>query len=1847
MPIKTNLNIDPYFDDYDVSKKYYRVLFKPGYALQARELNQLQSVLQNQVEQFGSNIYKEGTIIEGCNFTELRDLKYVKITDNINPVDYLERTEIITNISTGAEITREYYYELFDSDSGLRALIITAAAGFMSRSPDLNTFFVRYLNSADNGIQVFSENSELQIQEFYIETDENGIETVYNGNGLGSGVAYDPNDTEQTLYSVATAIVADGVFDPVGDSFGIKVSEGTIFQLGHFLFVDEQLIVVSKYIDSSAEIDQPNDKNVGFIVDETIVNSQIDTSLFDNANGSPNEQAPGADRLMLVPRLVALDSSVADANNDFFTLLRYQYGQAVYIREVSEFNSINDHLARRTFETHGNYVTKPFKFSVERLPWSWDSDANTETPNTVSNEISAVVGPGVAYIKGYRVENSADRSFRIDEISDEEFESAEDQPLSLPLGAFYRVSAANGYVNNIRSMQRVNLLDSSNTVIGSAVLKDFMSNRVYFMPETIRMSGSNTFSMVNGFKDPTGASGKIYFNPNFVGKGLKGLVYNMNMFSIKDTENYRIPVRSFKYNSAAANGYLAVSAGAGETLNGDSLINLLVVHANTNQIITPSYAVISSNQILLSGLGASANVFVYYNATITPTNPVSKYPETVYVKVIFNSSKIHYTLGLPDAFELLEVLDENDNDFTESFILQPRQRPNFYDWSYITLKTGGGVRRPHLDNETDTNILTVKFRVWRHTPVSNGTFFTIDSYAGYEDNLKPVVLLDTNQTIDLRDCIDFRPNRIPGAAYATDAGSANTMANNAPLELPTYTTELFSNAHSYIVPATGTSIYLDYNYYLNRTDVITVDNGGNFTLIKGIPDKKSVAPTVTGNKTPIAKVYVPGKPAYTQQEATNLGKSRYAVTITPYETVKARSMTDIQNMSEQIDRLTYYTTLSLLEQATRDLAIVDDDGNSRFKNGIVVDTFSDFTFADINDPEFDAGLDWGEESLTPATTMRQLDLEVSQLSNISAFGANNAFATLGFNQGPVGVNLNSGAKIVEQPYSTNWRPVSSTAFNYWGTMVLSPDYSQHYNYWTNAALTSDLLNQQLVKETPKLQKYIPVTSSNKKVTVDNSAGTSTSTTEKLTVYKNTQKGKTASLDEIASGYIINQWMRPYMAANIIKVRVWGLRPNTRHFFFFDKAQMTAYAKPARYVNGKWQAYGNLGSVVKSDNNGRLLAEFHLPGQRFFCGSRWLYVLDNNGTWDNAWQSCTSKARHQYTAYSYGVIKSGDTPSLRQVEIDSNPISVSNSVTTRTSLPVEQNSNSPMAQTFFIKRAMCGASECIYAAEVHLHFKRKSATNGITLDIREVVNGYPTNSVLPGSVVHKESSEINLPLVDGSPRHTAFAFDLPIRLDAEKEYALVLTADADDPDYLIFTAIAGRKRYLTTQYYNQDWGEGSLFASTNGTAWNPFPSEDWHFRLYRYNFNSDSGVLRMKTGPYEFISLNDKTGIFNETEMVFAKKGSQRKLTLNVNSDRITSVGANTTGLLVGDYIYVYNHTANTEIEPRAALMKIDGRINSTTISVENPPPWSVSTANSWLVVAGKLQGYDPEEPMTITIENSSARSTNKFEASDTIEGLDSLATGVVGSVDDIVLSYGQLIASKLEDSTNTIKATSTAIDPVSNTAYSQALSFSDDNYFTNGGGVLIKSHSNDLSANSRLQINFDFNRSFASGVTGAKTTSTPILDIDSATINAYTYRITPSSNASCNFVTLPVKLQEGFNAEDFRLWITAHRPIGSDIKVYIRCKNVGDGSLLQDNPWIQLELTEGGSYFSPSTNRDDFKEFVYSVPSTALDGNNVLTYTNSQGVFHGYNEFSLKFELSANKVNIVPRLLDIRGIAFE
>ena len=114
MAQKTNLNVSPYYDDFDTSKNFHKVLYRPGFAVQARELTSQQSILQNQVEEMGRNIFKEGAIISGGEVGMDKQYYAVKIQGTFNTTDITSnissyKDKIITGATSGAQgVVTEY-----------------------------------------------------------------------------------------------------------------------------------------------------------------------------------------------------------------------------------------------------------------------------------------------------------------------------------------------------------------------------------------------------------------------------------------------------------------------------------------------------------------------------------------------------------------------------------------------------------------------------------------------------------------------------------------------------------------------------------------------------------------------------------------------------------------------------------------------------------------------------------------------------------------------------------------------------------------------------------------------------------------------------------------------------------------------------------------------------------------------------------------------------------------------------------------------------------------------------------------------------------------------------------------------------------------------------------------------------------------------------------------------------------------------------------------------------------------------------------------------------------------------------------------------------------------------------------------------------------------------------------------------------------------------------------------------------------------------------------------------------------------------------------------------------------
>lgn len=179
-----NLSESPYFDDYDPNSQYYKFLFKPSYPVQTRELNGIQSISQSQIEYFADNIFKKGTIIDGCNFSYHVDYPYVKILDSDTEFNSIVATEQIGRF--------------VKNDSDLQARIINAVDGFEASTPDLNTLYLSYVNSGNTGnIEYFSPNETLTIYDANV-----GIPKV---SVIAGGIGF--SNTADSLISVPAVIV--------------------------------------------------------------------------------------------------------------------------------------------------------------------------------------------------------------------------------------------------------------------------------------------------------------------------------------------------------------------------------------------------------------------------------------------------------------------------------------------------------------------------------------------------------------------------------------------------------------------------------------------------------------------------------------------------------------------------------------------------------------------------------------------------------------------------------------------------------------------------------------------------------------------------------------------------------------------------------------------------------------------------------------------------------------------------------------------------------------------------------------------------------------------------------------------------------------------------------------------------------------------------------------------------------------------------------------------------------------------------------------------------------------------------------------------------------------------------------------------------------------------------------------------------------------------------------------------------------------------------------------------------------------------------------------------------------
>jgi hypothetical protein len=304
----TLFNYDPYYDDFDEDKNFMRVLFRPGYSVQARELTQLQTILSNQIERFGNHIFKSGSPITGGKISIDRKANYVVLQTqysgiDIDPNEFLDKTIVS-----------------FGNSKLVRAKVI--AIDTTTINPIL---IIKYL-SGDR----FAEGESLRV--------------------FGQNIFATLNTT-----------------NAVGGSIVASVQDGIYYFKGQFVKIVPQFLVLETFYrigENTSTINIKPSYKIGIEFDENILDEIDDTSLLDPAQGAFNYQAPGANRFQIATSLAKRTLDSADTST-FFEIIRLVDDVKTKEIEYPIYSEIEKMLARRTYDESGNYTIDPFVISLE------------------------------------------------------------------------------------------------------------------------------------------------------------------------------------------------------------------------------------------------------------------------------------------------------------------------------------------------------------------------------------------------------------------------------------------------------------------------------------------------------------------------------------------------------------------------------------------------------------------------------------------------------------------------------------------------------------------------------------------------------------------------------------------------------------------------------------------------------------------------------------------------------------------------------------------------------------------------------------------------------------------------------------------------------------------------------------------------------------------------------------------------------------------------------------------------------------------------------------------------------------------------------------------------------------------------------------------------------------------------------------------------------------------------------------------------------------------------------------------------------------------------------------------
>ena len=1375
-----NIFATTYKDDFRDSDNYHRILFNSGRALQARELTQLQTIISREIERFGKNVFKDGASVDPISNVYVSKTDFVKLASGTLP-------------AVGTELT--------GATSGVVAVVRETIAADGS---DPDTILIDYINTSS----------------------------------ATAGATPITFTLGETLNPGGLVVAGSNAF---GKTLKGHTGEGVFFVQGHFVYAEAQETIISKYSDSITD-------DLGFKVVENIIGTNDTDALYDNQGAVPNLSAPGADRYQI--KLTLTTRSKVSGTDNFVFTAKIVDGNVVEINNGRrDYNKVLDLLAERTYEESGNYTVTPFVASFEE--------------DSADTHLTLVVEPGIGYVNGYRAEPIAQR-LRVPKPTTTIL--LEDQVSAAAYGNYLLTKDLKGDfdTNNFEVVDLKNDSNYGGATIGTARVRaktDAPNGQYRQYLFDVNMNSGEFFRNVVSF----GTDSSNYANAvATVGEtSLTDVVNNNLLFTLpynrpSFTDTMQLDMKVHRRYTTTVNGsgegLIAIAdAGAGDgnfvddtdwivTVDSSAPLAFSITGTTTSKTITVDTA--------YAGGTMSVQSFVQ-RQNITERNKVLTNATADLLIESDGSGTAYLPLGKADVYRVNTATDSSGNDVLVDYSLDNGQRDNYYDVGKLILNSTATAPSARI---------SVDFDYFAHT--GTGNYFNAASYnnGGFAYKDIPNYRTKNGELVKLRNVLDFRPR-------INDAGTGFTGTGAVINELPENTSLIDGNM----------------NFYLPRKDRLVLNDQGDVQYIQGVPS------------------FNPEYPAVNQRSQMNL----YDIELGPnslnsrdtfmsYIENKRYTMRDIGKLEEKIEENRELITLSLLELETSNLEVLDANGNNRTKSGFFVDNFRDHRSQDQISAEFTASNDLEAGELRPSYKETHISLAydsssstdvaikknsvmlkytdevyinqnlASDTENVNPFNfVNNAGIIILTPErddwketevirervlDQVSTFLNSGVEIDQDddrefdPDDDNGQEArlgSLDRFNNREFSRIDPNWRQwDWGWWGRTGRTGS--QGGIGRENATLEAVTEFLRVNN-VSLDNRGRRDVRNF--LRDFRRIAITSTTREEVVGVETTVQQISIPFMRSRVVAFEARGLRPNTRHFAYFDGVSMADWvrslsssahetlvgnirANPEFGVRGT----GNLDqnpdgpNALITDATGALTGSFFIPGrrgERFNTGNKTFGLLDIT---EYNLSNATSSAFATYSAS--GVIeRSTVTTTVAQEE----------TVTVRRW--------DPIAQTFLNDK-----THNVFVTSVGIYLATVDDTRDLVCEIRPVVNGYPsaTERLRHGISIKKASELVGATSADASVK-TTFTFEQPVQLRAETEYAIVLLSQSDN--YNVYVATMGN--FLvgsTTQKITSQPTLGSFFKSQNGQTWEPSQNQDLTFDLSIADFTPSglSGEAKFKT-----------------------------------------------------------------------------------------------------------------------------------------------------------------------------------------------------------------------------------------------------------------------------------------------------------------------------------------------------------------------------------------------------------------